>query len=351
VTEPTNVAFDLDATVGTFHLRLAHQAQTHRLAILGPSGSGKSVTLRALAGLLGPDAGTVTYGNESMDAVLTEDRRIGYVPQSLALFPHRTVWQQLLFAADADRQVAAWWLTTLHLDGLEDRLPHQLSGGQRQRVSLARALSRTPRLVLLDEPFSGLDAPVREELRRELRRLQHETGLSTVLVTHDPEEAALLADEIIVIADGHVLQAGTRQEVYARPRSPRVAELLGVQNLNPGRTVSLTELSAGAALVETRHGLPPGTDVLWCVRPERIEISDAGRYAAEVVDVADLGAVTTAVVRLVDGPELQVRTVKPIDRTVGSSCRIDLEPDAITVWETPPATDRAPSGAAAHVAP
>jgi ABC-type sulfate/molybdate transport systems ATPase subunit len=262
------------------------------------------------------------------------------------------VWQQLLFAADADRQVAAWWLTTLHLDGLEDRFPHQLSGGQRQRVSLARALSRSPRLVLLDEPFSGLDAPVREELRRELRRLQHETGLSTVLVTHDPEEAALLADEIIVIADGHLLQAGTRQDVYRRPRSPRVAELLGVQNLNPGRTISPTELSAGAAVIATPHGLPAGLDVLWCVRPERIEISDTGHYAAEVVDVADLGAITAAIVRLTGGPELHVRTAKPVDRAVGSACRIDLDPEAITAWETPPSTDqRGPSPESARVAP
>jgi molybdate transport system permease protein len=119
------------------------------------------------------------------------------------------LWQQVLFATDANDGLAAWWLARLELDGLQWRLPHQLSGGQRQRVSLARALSRNPRLLLLDEPFSGLDAPVREELRRELRRLQRERGLSTVLVTHDPEEAALLADEVVVIDEGRVLQAGS----------------------------------------------------------------------------------------------------------------------------------------------
>ena len=124
------------------------------------------------------------------------------------MFPGRTVWQQVLFAAGADPALAAWWLRTLRLDGLESRLPEQLSGGQRQRVALARALAFQPRLVLLDEPFSALDAPVREELRRELRRLQREAGLSTVLVTHDPEEAALLADEILVVDDGGLLQAG-----------------------------------------------------------------------------------------------------------------------------------------------
>jgi molybdate transport system permease protein len=129
---------------------------------------------------------------------------------------------------DADVGLGSWWLKTLGLDGLEDRLPHQLSGGQRQRVSLAQAFSRSPRLVLLDEPFSALDAPVREELRRELRRLQRDAGLSTVLVTHDPQEAAFLADEIVVIADGQILQSGPSREVYHRPASPTVARLLGI---------------------------------------------------------------------------------------------------------------------------
>ena len=198
---PTVVGFDLDLAVGTFRLSAAHQASTHRIAILGPSGAGKSITLRALAGFLGPDAGQVRYAGQPVSGIAVEDRRIGYVPQSLALFPGRTVWQQVLFATGADPELAVWWLRKLRLDGLEDRFPEQLSGGQRQRVALARALSHAPRLVLLDEPFSALDAPVRDELRRELRRLQRETGLSTVLVTHDPEEAALLADEILVVAD------------------------------------------------------------------------------------------------------------------------------------------------------
>lgn len=332
-TPATAVAFDLDVTVGTFHLCLAHRARSHRLAIVGPSGSGKSLTLRSIAGLLGPTAGTVSYGSEAVDGLPVEDRNIGYVPQSLGLIPRRTVWQQLLFAAGAEPQLAAWWLATLRLDGLADRLPHELSGGERQRVSVAQALSRNPRLLLLDEPFSALDAPVREELRRELRRLQHDAGLSTVLVTHDPEEAALLADEIIVMVDGLLLQAGTREEVYARPGSPQVARLLGVQNLNRARTGTSTELviGSGRAVIAT-HRLPPGLDVLWCIRPEHIAISPAGSYAAEILDVADLGSVTAAIVRLAGGPELRVRSIKPIPGAIGSSCRLDLDPDAITVW-------------------
>lgn len=332
-TTATPVAFDLDVTVGTFHLCLAHRARSHRLAIVGPSGSGKSLTLRSIAGLLGPEAGTVSYGLEAVDGLPVEDRNIGYVPQGLGLFPRRTVWQQLLFAAGAEPRLAAWWLATLQLDGLADRLPHELSGGQRQRVSLAQALSRSPRLLLLDEPFSALDAPVREELRRELRRLQREAGLSTVLVTHDPEEAALLADEIIVMVDGQLLQAGAREDVYARPGSPEVARLLGVQNLNRARTGAPTELVVGSrSTVIADHRLPQGTNVLWCIRPEHVAIAPGGDYSAEVLDVADLGSVTAAIVRLDGGPELRVRSIEPIREAVGASCRIDLDPDAITVW-------------------
>jgi molybdate transport system permease protein len=343
-TVPTAVAFDLDVTVGTFHLCLAHRARSHRLAIVGPSGSGKSLTLRAIAGLLGRSAGTVSYGSQTVDGLPVEERNIGYVPQSLGLIPRRTVWQQLLFAAGADPRLAAWWLATLQLDGLADRLPDELSGGQRQRVSVAQALSRDPRLLLLDEPFSALDAPVREDLRRELRRLQHETGLSTVLVTHDPEEAALLADEIIVMVDGRLLQAGTREEVYARPGSPEVARLLGVQNLNRARTGRATEIVVGSGSVVTAaHRLPLGVDVLWCIRPEHVTISATGAYLAEVLDVADLGAMTAAIVRLDGGPELRVRSIQPIPEVVGGSCRIDLDPEAITVWaDEPPVTGGSP---------
>jgi molybdate transport system permease protein len=334
-TEPTSVAFDLDATVGTFQLQCAHRARSHRLAILGPSGSGKSITLRALAGLLGTEAGTVTYGGDVVSAVPTEDRRVGYVPQGFGLFPHRTVRQQVLFAVDADEGLAAWWLATLQLDGLQDRLPHQLSGGQRQRVGLARALSRGPRLLLLDEPFSNLDAPVREELRRELRRLQQERGLSTVLVTHDAEEAALLADEIVVIDDGRLLQAGPVQSVYRHPASPLVARLVGVQNVNEGVAVSRTEVSAGDVVLAVEpHGAPTGCPVLWSIRPERVSVSGRGHYGVEVLDSVDLGGLTAALVRLEGGPELRVRTTAPVDLAVGSRCRVDLDPDAITVWES-----------------
>jgi len=332
--EPTTVDFDLDVTVGTFRLQVAHRATSHRLAILGPSGSGKSITLKSLAGLLGPDTGLVAYNEEEVNTVPTEERHIGYVPQSLGLLPGLTVWQQVLFATDADEQVAAWWLGTLHLSELQDRLPNELSGGQRQRVSLAQALSREPRLLLLDEPFSALDAPVREELRQEVRRLQHEIGLSTVLVTHDPEEASLLADEILVVADGELLQAGHRRDVYRRPASPQVARLLGIQNLVTGTVSSSGTIATGpVSIAADTEGLPAGTDVLWCIRPEHVALTDSpGGYPARVMDVADLGAVTTVTVKLGGGTELRIRTIETVDADPGTDCRVRFQPGAVTVW-------------------
>lgn len=333
IAPPTWVRFDLDLDIGEFHLRLAHQATSHRIAILGPSGAGKTITLRALAGLLGPTAGSVSYSQDDVTALPTEERNLGYVPQQHGLFPTRTVWQQLQFAVHADPHLAAWWLRTLHLDELQHRRPDQLSGGQRQRVSLAQALSHHPRLVLLDEPFSALDAPVRDELRRELRRLQHHAGLSTVLVTHDPEEAALLADEILIIDKGELLQAGPRAEVYRRPASPHVAQLLGIQNLHPATVTGPSEITAGRLAIPIgRTELPAGTDILWCIRPEHINVSADGAYPATVTDIADIGTATILTLQLTGGPELRMRTTDTVHLDTGDTCRTNLDAATVAIW-------------------
>jgi ABC-type sulfate/molybdate transport systems ATPase subunit/ABC-type sulfate transport system permease component len=345
---PTAVGFDLDVTAGSFRLRAAHDASTHRLAILGPSGSGKSLTLRSLAGLLGPAAGRVRYGADDVTHLDVEHRRIGYVPQGYDLLPHLDVWAQVCFAVDADHGLATYWLDVFHLDGLAGRLPQELSGGQRQRVCLAQALSRGPRLLLLDEPFSALDAPVRSELGHELRRLQQSHGLSSVLVTHDPEEAALLADEILVLLDGSLVQAGTPSQVHANPASPAVARLLGIANILHGRIGQGGVLHAGGvAIGPAVTGLAQGTEVTWCIHPEHVEVSPTGAHLAAVLDAAELGSATSLELRIGDGLVLRARSTDRRPWSAGDACRVNLPEDAITVWAEAPERSAVESSASA----
>ena len=343
------VRFDIDHHVGSFHLSLAHLSSASHLAILGPSGSGKSTLLRCLAGLYGSEPGPVWYGEQAVQDVPVEERRVGYVAQGLALFPHLTTWQHLLFATGASSHTAAYWLAHLRLEGLEDRYPSELSGGQRQRVGLAQALCRSPDLLLLDEPFSALDTPVRHDLRRELRRLQNDTGLPTVLVTHDPEEAAFLSDEVIVISDGHVLQSGTTGAVFTRPASPEVARVLGIPNLHDGIVAHGKQIDAHGALIAVEtDSLAPGTPILWSIRPERISVSPwvepegSPDGAPSVVltgtltDIADVGTSVDLFIAIADKVELEARTPHRVDVEVGERCRVALSAEDITIWPAPP---------------
>jgi ABC-type Fe3+/spermidine/putrescine transport system ATPase subunit/ABC-type sulfate transport system permease component len=330
---PTPVSFDIDYHLGTFHLALNHQARGAHLAILGPSGSGKSVLLRCLVGLYGSSPGAVWYGNQPVTDAAVERRQVGYVAQGFSLFPHLTVWQQLLFAKGATPSNAGYWLSRLRLEGLQDRYPSQLSGGQQQRVSLAQALCRSPELLLLDEPFSALDSPVRNELRRELRRLQQETGLATVLVTHDPEEAAFLADEVIVISSGVALQSGTTRETFTRPASPEVARLLGISNLHPAVLESDGQINADGVLIAVKSGdISPGTSVLWSIRPEHITLRQSGGVRGTFTDIADVGTAVDLCISLSPHLEVRARTVGPVAFEVGEPCHVDLPSEAITLW-------------------
>ncbi len=333
---PSPVAFDVDHRMGTFHLAVAYRSESLRLAILGPSGSGKSTLLRCLAGLHGPAPGPVAYGGRHVERVPVERRRVGYVAQSFGLFPHLTVWEQLLFAVDADPATAAYWLSALRLDGLEDRMPGELSGGQRQRVALAQALSRSPDVLLLDEPFSSLDTPVRRELRRELRRLQRETGVSTVIVTHDPEEAALLADEVIVITGGRPLQQGAVRSVYGAPASLDVARLIGVRNVFEAVVEAPGVLAiTGTTLAADTGVMAPGTEVICSVRPGDIRLVAEAAYlpAAVVEDVADLGTVIEVVVSVGPGLTLEVHRPELGDLAIGDRCALQLPDGAVSVTQ------------------
>jgi molybdate transport system permease protein len=361
---PVTLSFELHARLGSFELELEHAGRAAALALLGPSGAGKSFTLRCLAGLRGLDVGKVALGSRDLSGVSTEERRIGWVPQDAALFPHLSVWRQLTFGVDTDPTLAARWLHRLGLAELADRLPHQLSGGQRQRVALARALASDPDLILLDEPFSSLDRPVREELRRELARLQRTMGVPTVLVTHDPEEAAMLADEVVVLADGAALQAGSRAEVFERPASPRVAELLAIDNVREGEILDADRLAShGTVLAVPDTGLASGTWVTWCVRSEHVLVypescsergwvDDPGPFCADdfdegmsrpavVLDVFDLGAWREVTLRLDGGLELTARTVKGRELVAGLRRQVVVASGAIQVWADVAAVRRA----------
>jgi molybdate transport system permease protein len=221
-------------------------------------------------------------------------------------------------------------------------MPDELSGGQRQRVGLAQVLCRSPQLLLLDEPFSALDAPVRLELRRELRRVQRETGLATVLVTHDPEEAAFLSDELLVLARGQVLQSGPSRSIFSRPLSPEVARLVGVDNVHRGSVVSPTTLAVGPARVSILPTtLALGTSVQWSVRPDYVEVAaltgpSSGDVEGRVIEIADTGLAFELFVEYGDGLEMRARTMIAPEVAPGERCRISFRAEAVSLWATAP---------------
>ncbi|MGE0672915.1 MAG: sulfate/molybdate ABC transporter ATP-binding protein [Methylibium sp.] len=216
------------------------------VALLGPSGSGKTTLLRIIAGLEVPDSGSVLFHGEDATRTDVRERQVGFVFQHYALFAHMTIFENVAFGlrvrpkatrpseAEIRSKVTAL-LKLVQLDWIADRFPHQLSGGQRQRIALARALAVEPKVLLLDEPFGALDAKVRKELRRWLRRLHDEVHVTSVFVTHDQEEAMEVADRIVVMNQGRVEQDGPPDQVYDHPASPFVLQFLGDVNLFHGR--------------------------------------------------------------------------------------------------------------------
>jgi ABC-type sulfate/molybdate transport systems ATPase subunit/ABC-type sulfate transport system permease component len=274
----------LKTRLGSFDLDVEWAPATPRLAIIGPSGSGKSLALRLIAGLEESEASRVMLGASSLSELPPEQRRIGYMPQDYGLFPHMTVAQQLAFPVRADAASARQWVDQLGLTALVGRLPNELSFGQRQRVALARALTQHSELLLFDEPFAALDTPRRRRLQQSLRALQREISAVTVIVTHDPDEAALLADEVLVIEHGRALQAGTIAAVFERPASMRVAELLGLHNVGEGRMAEaqVVEIGNRLRLPVANSTLLPGQPVMWRMPSLAITADEQGMHEGTI---------------------------------------------------------------------
>ncbi|WP_231489523.1 ABC transporter ATP-binding protein [Billgrantia saliphila] len=283
------------------------------LALVGPSGSGKTTLLRAIAGLMTPREGRIACGDdtwldiEAKVALSPQQRRAGMVFQDYALFPHLTARQNVMVAlghlAAASRAACAErWLARMHLEGLGERYPWQLSGGQRQRVSLARALAREPRALLLDEPFSAVDQVTRRRLQRELARLREQIRIPIVLVTHDLDEAVALADRLCVLHGGNSLQTGDAETLFRRPASAEVARLLDRHNVFAGQVVEedgARWLRWGALRLEVAQGLDrltPGQRVAWYLPDSDVVLHRGDRPARGERENPVLGRITEMVV-------------------------------------------------------
>ncbi len=276
-------------------------AQGQFVCLLGPSGCGKSTLLRTIAGLDTPSEGQILIDGQDIAPVPAHKRDFGMVFQSLALFPHLSVAENIAYplairGVDKARQAeeVARLLDLVHLPGMGGRAITQLSGGQRQRVAIARALVMTPRLFLLDEPMSALDAKLREAMQIEVKRLQQQLGVTSILVTHDQREAMTTADLVVVMSGGVIQQAASPLEIYRNPANAFVADFIGITNLIDGqaRGAGRIETPAGTLTVE---GAPDSGKITLSVRPEDLTLhaeAAPGRLSGTVSFIRRLGAVT-----------------------------------------------------------
>jgi putative spermidine/putrescine transport system ATP-binding protein len=320
------------------------------VALLGPSGCGKTTTLRMVAGLEQPTAGDVLFDGESVVGVPTERRNIGMVFQRYVLFPHMNVAKNVSFglrmrrasAGEIERKVAEV-LEVVQLQDLAKRFPSQLSGGQQQRVAIARTVITDPRVLLMDEPLSNLDAKLREEMRAFITRLQRQLGITTLFVTHDQVEAIELADRIGVMFDGRLVQFGTPEEIFNRPRTRRVADFMGTNNLIPGRLDVQRDASTLASAVGPLHCVSgahhvSGQEAIATVRPEHIDIDTpngplqgANRFSGRIEDAVYYGGTLTYRV-IADGLSLQVRDRSTRRFAVGEEVTVHIDPSHLWVF-------------------
>ncbi len=286
------------------------------IVLLGPSGCGKTTTLRMVAGFIPPSGGDIRLDGRSIASLPPYRRDMGIVFQSYALFPHLSVARNVAFGLEMRRMDAAAiaarvaeMLRLVKLDAFADRLPRQLSGGQQQRVALARALAIHPKLLLLDEPLSNLDAGLRQDMAREIRLLQQRGGITTIMVTHDQTEAMALGDRLVVMRDGRVQQIGSPEDLHLRPANSFVARFIGGSNILSGRLDGGTRLHLpGGEVIALAGAYRRAEQATLAVRPDSIRLlapgSAAARVSGEVELCSYLGSVVEHVVRI--GPEATI---------------------------------------------
>ncbi len=326
------------------------------VALLGPSGCGKTTLLRVIAGFLSQTSGEVLVDGQSLSHLSPNQRGVGIVFQNYALFPHMTVAENVRYGLEARRrpraesdEIAARNLALVQMSDFGDRFPRQLSGGQQQRVALARCLAVEPKILLLDEPFGALDKNLRLDMQIEIKNIQRQSGITTILVTHDQEEAMTMADRIAVLNRGKVEQFATPTEIYDRPATLFVNSFVGTSSLLPGEltekngTRCRVALDAGAELVcEAATDCAPGERVLLSVRPERLHFAEPGHdqsVAAIVRAVMPLGPSTVFDVVARDGTAVKVvedRAATAPALRAGQPCALRLAAaDACAIFRQP----------------
>jgi len=320
--------------------------------LLGPSGCGKTTLLRMIAGFETPDQGQILLDGQAVGDIPPNQRPVNTVFQSYALFPHMSVKQNIAFglemlnqSRDQIRSRVNQMMQLVRLDELGDRRPDQLSGGQQQRVALARALAPAPRVLLLDEPLSALDLKLRKEMQLELKRLQTQTGITFVFVTHDQEEALTMSNRVAVMRLGRLMQVGTPQQIYEEPENRFVAEFIGEANFWPAQCVERIGDSARYELGESGQGgvslsvagvsHAVGDQVVLAVRPERISlVAEGAALGGTVQEVVYMGNDVMVHGRLDGGPSLRARMAVGTGHTPVLQQRLGfyIPPDAVKVF-------------------
>ena len=311
------------------------------IGLLGPSGCGKSTTLYMIAGLLTPNEGRIFFGDEDVTDAAPEDRGIGLVFQNYALYPHMTVRQNIMFPLEninvpkQDALVRAQEMADLvGIGELMNRKPKQLSGGQQQRVAIARALVKKPRVLLLDEPLSNLDARLRLQTREEIKRIQRETGITTIFVTHDQEEAMSISDEIVLMDFGVKQQVGAPQDVYDQPTNLFVAKFLGTPPINiMTGEIKSNKVYVQDALITSRKS--PNQEVIVGIRPEGFEIDENGSLELNVYMVETIGRDTTLIIKDFADSDKTYRVIVDAKHRIkpGDKVKFSIKKDKLFVFD------------------